>query len=158
MLSFQSMHKQMSKTWLLTICLSHLTQSPIMHQDSKNIHAAAYLWFFLFHFIIVPIVSLLFQLMQFFSTDYAITEVANFKLTYSPTDCKVFIKQCLKKGYGWNKNNYIFHSLWYIIVDRLLISKGQNRALWWGKEGAATLGSHRVPTWEWFHLSERHFM
>lgn len=37
--------------------LSCLTQSPILHQDSKNTHAVAYLCFLLLHFIIVPIVS-----------------------------------------------------------------------------------------------------
>lgn len=33
-----------------------LTQSLILHQDSKNTHAIAYLSFLLFHFIIVPII------------------------------------------------------------------------------------------------------
>lgn len=36
-----------------------LTQSLILHQDSKNTVAIAYLCFLLFHFIIVPIVSLI---------------------------------------------------------------------------------------------------
>lgn len=46
--------------WNLTLMpsLSCFTQAPVLHQDSKNTHAIAYLRFLLFHFTIVPIVSL----------------------------------------------------------------------------------------------------
>lgn len=46
--------------WNLTLTpfLSHLTQSAVLHQDSKNTLAVASLCSLVFHFIIVPIVSL----------------------------------------------------------------------------------------------------
>ena len=44
-------------TW--TSFLLCLTQSLILHRDSKNTLSIAYLCFLLFHFIIVPIVSLI---------------------------------------------------------------------------------------------------
>lgn len=56
--------------------LGCLTHSPALHQDSKNIHAIAYLCFLLFYLIVVPIVSFLSWFMHCFSIDYAITEVA----------------------------------------------------------------------------------
>lgn len=56
--------------------LGCLTHSPALYQDSKNIHAIAYLCFLLFHVIVVPIVSFLSWFMHCFSIDYAITEVA----------------------------------------------------------------------------------
>lgn len=57
--------------------LGFLTHSPALHQDSKNIHAVAYLCFLLFHVIVVPIVSFLSWFMHCFSIDYAITEAAS---------------------------------------------------------------------------------
>lgn len=46
--------------WNLTLTpfLSRLTQSPVLHQDSKNTLVVASLCFLVFHFIIVPVVTL----------------------------------------------------------------------------------------------------
>lgn len=65
-------------------------------------------------------ISLLFQLlvsfMQFFSIDNAITEVATSDSPPLQLIAEEFIKQCLKKGYIWKKNNYSLHSLLLIRV------------------------------------------
>lgn len=46
--------------WNLTLTpfLSRLMQSPVLHQDSKNTLVVASLCFLLFHFVIVPVVTL----------------------------------------------------------------------------------------------------
>lgn len=80
---------------------------------------------------------------------------SNIRLTYPPVDCKEFIKQPLRKGYIWKKNNYSFYSLSYdtVVSKRtnavsLLIQKGTVGLL--GRcHSAVASGPHL----EWLHLS-----
>lgn len=93
-----------------------LTQSLILHQDSKNTVAIAYLCSF------VSFLSLLYQLLVSFLVHAIFLNwlcnhwSGNLRLIYLPADCKGFIKQHLRKGYIWGKNNYSFHLLLHIIV------------------------------------------
>lgn len=113
----------------------------ILHQDSKNTLAIAYLYFLLSHFIIVPIVSLVPGSCTF---SQLITQSLKWQpQTHLPSSwLQRSHKTHLRKGYIWRKNNYSFHLLLHIIVVSkrintvsLLISERQSRDLWRVLEG-----------------------
>lgn len=81
-----------------------LTHSPALHQDSKNMHALAYLCFLLFHVIVVPVVSCLSWFMHCLSIDYAITEVATSDLRTFQLIAKIH-QTSEKKENIWKRNN-----------------------------------------------------